>query len=600
MNLRPFKAAMIAAASIAATPAVQGQPATAKQQPLEHFAELPFMSAPQLSPDGTRVAAKLSVDGQQVLAVLNLFDKAAKPALIRVGKGDLKSWHWVNDQWLVARIRGTATVNGRAYSIGRIAGVSADGATVKPIAFDQAGQWGDDIIWIADDGTPRLLLSLQTSIYKKEDGFWPEVMEVDISTGRTRTRLSGRTGVRQWHADSAGIVRMGIGYNDSTRTSRLLYRAAEDKPFRTVDRADKRQNEMLTIPALFLAEPGKAVTLTKEDGYDVLRALDLSTLEPGEKIFSVPGHDVGDIIANRTGDQLVGASYTDTRQRIHWFNPDLARVQADIDKAIGPERSATVVSLSRDQQKMLVHVGGPDQPGAYYYYNVRGSVMQHITYLSSKLTGRYAPVRTIRYQARDGLEIAAVLTTPKGREAKALPLIVMPHGGPDSRDQEMWDWQAQFLADRGYAVIQPNYRGSTGYGDAFRDKAKNEWGLKMQDDLNDAITHLAKQGIADPGRVCMVGGSYGGYAAIRAAQRDGGLYRCAVSFGGVSDLEHIVRENVSLLNRRTLTDYWIEKAPDLAIVSPINFPAEFSTPLLLIHGKKDLRVPIWQSQNLAR
>lgn len=212
---------------------------------------------------------------------------------------------------------------------------------------------------------------------------------------------------------------------------------------------------------------------------------------------------------------------------------------------------------------------------------------------------RMHPVRTIRYKARDGLDIAAVLTLPYGRDAK-LPLIVMPHGGPVARDSETWDWWAQFLADRGYAVVQPNYRGSSGYGTPFTEKGEGQWGLAMQDDLDDAVKALAAQGIADPARVCMVGASYGGYAAIRAAQRDGDKYRCAVSYAGVSDLHRMIQYQKNFLFSGSRGDWLREQAPDLKNVSPLNFPEQFSIPLLLVHGDQDLVVPPAQSRVLAQ
>ena len=180
-----------------------------------------------------------------------------------------------------------------------------------------------------------------------------------------------------------------------------------------------------------------------------------------------------------------------------------------------------------------------------------------------------------------------------------LAAVVMPHGGPFARDSEEWDWWAQFMAERGYAVVQPNFRGSSGYGKAFGEKGEGQWGLAMQDDVNDALAELVKLGIADPKRAAIVGASYGGYAAMRAAQRDGALYRCAVSFAGVSDLPALLRYDRAFLNSGRSSDWLKKQAPDLKSVSPINFPENFSTPILLVHGKLDQSVPVKQSRELA-
>ncbi|MFN3434228.1 MAG: alpha/beta hydrolase family protein, partial [Sphingomonas sp.] len=207
----------------------------------------------------------------------------------------------------------------------------------------------------------------------------------------------------------------------------------------------------------------------------------------------------------------------------------MQKLQADADKAVG-NRRARILSRSADGNRMLVEVGSASQAGTLYFWDVASGRMQRYAYQNQALAGRtLSPVKTVHYTARDGTPIEAILTLPRHRTAKNLPLVVLPHGGPIARDSEGWDWWVQYLAEIGYAVIQPNYRGSSGYGTAFVKLGEGEWGLKMQDDLNDAIAFLGKEGIADPKRVCIAGASYGGYAALRAAERDGALYRCAIS-----------------------------------------------------------------------
>jgi dipeptidyl aminopeptidase/acylaminoacyl peptidase len=298
--------------------------------------------------------------------------------------------------------------------------------------------------------------------------------------------------------------------------------------------------------------------------------------------------------------KLLGVTWTSDRSRVHWFDPALAQVQADIEKAVAP-RSVNIVSWNRDRTRLLVHVADASQPGSYYYYNAaQGGAMTRIAFVNAAVRGQSLnPVSTFRYKARDGLEVEAVLTLPRGRPTGKLPLILMPHGGPEARDSAEYDWWAQFHAERGYAVVQPNYRGSTGYGAKFEDAGDGEWGLKMQDDLNDAVDALAAKGTIDPKRVCIIGGSYGGYAALRGAQRDGARYRCAVSFAGVADLNGMMRYDGGFLNANASRASWRKSAPDLRAVSPVNAPQDFGAPVLLIHGKKDLRVPVAQSRRMA-
>lgn len=580
---------------ISAAPALAQPPAPRR---IDDFARLPFMEGPELSPDGTKMAAKVAVNGVQRLMIVPLANMKDM-RLINFGDNDLNWWDWVNDEWLITGVGATTSVQGDDWYLRRLVGVSADGTQAKPIGWREAAQGADDVLWIARDGTPRILFAMQRSAFPSEPEFWPQVYEVDVSTAKLKRVVSGEVNVMDWYADAAGTVRMGIGYNDVSRTSRLLYREKDGTSFRTIDRARSGRDEELTVPAMFLAEPGKALAYDSKDGFSSLYELDLATLAIGKKVFGAEGYDIGGLFRDTAGTGLAGVSYVADAPKVHWLDPELDTIQKDMDKAVG-QRRARIVSFNRDRSKMLVHVGGPDRAGAYYFMDRAVGTLQLITYASDKLKNvALAPVKTFRYAARDGLQIPAVLTLPAGREAKNLPLIVMPHGGPAARDSETFDWWSQFLADRGYAVVQPNYRGSTGLGTEFAGKGEGEWGLKMQDDLNDAVAELAKQGVVDAKRVCMVGGSYGGYAALRAAQRDGGQYRCAVSFAGVSDLGHLARTDQRSLYGNSYKASLKEKAPDFRAVSPINYPEQFSAPVLLVHGKKDLRVPVSQSRQMA-
>jgi dipeptidyl aminopeptidase/acylaminoacyl peptidase len=220
-----------------------------------------------------------------------------------------------------------------------------------------------------------------------------------------------------------------------------------------------------------------------------------------------------------------------------------------------------------------------------------------------------APVRNLTYKAGDGLEIPAYLTLPVGREAKNLPLIVLPHGGPEARDEPGFDWWAQALASRGYAVLQPQFRGSAGFGRKFVEAGHGQWGRKMQSDLSEGVRHLAKEGIVDSKRVCIMGASYGGYAALAGATLEPDVYRCAVSVAGVSDLPVMLKDEVRSAGgvNRTGVRYWakfmgtsFQKRGELDAVSPAAQAARAGGPILLIHGKDDTVVPFEQSEIMHR
>jgi len=208
----------------------------------------------------------------------------------------------------------------------------------------------------------------------------------------------------------------------------------------------------------------------------------------------------------------------------------------------------------------------------------------------------------IDYVAADGLALHGVLTLPRGRAAGKLPLVVLPHGGPAARDHAEFDWWAQALASRGYAVFQPNFRGSTGYGPAFQIAGNGQWGTKMQTDISDGVAALAARGIIDPKRACIMGASYGGYAALAGVTLQQGLYRCAVSVAGVADLQLMKADELGVGPTRVQARNWatlIGARTDLAAISPAMAAARADAPVLLIHGRDDTVVPYAQSTRMA-
>jgi dipeptidyl aminopeptidase/acylaminoacyl peptidase len=213
-------------------------------------------------------------------------------------------------------------------------------------------------------------------------------------------------------------------------------------------------------------------------------------------------------------------------------------------------------------------------------------------------------MKPIEYHARDGLKLHAYLTLPRGRDPKHLPLILMPHGGPFARDHWQYDPLVQFLANRGYAVFQPEFRGSTGYGKDFVAKGYGEWGRKMQDDLDDGVDALVASGQVDAKRVCVVGSSYGGYAAMWGAVRSPNRYRCAASMAGVSDLPALLKHDKQLFSATRYYKEWRtpvggEGKADLRGVSPLSFAGEIKVPLLLGHGEQDENVPPQQTHAMV-
>lgn len=601
---------LIASLLLAALPLV---PATAQVAPASiapasapipaaDFARIPYVSRPELSPDGLYLGGLMGIEGRQVIAIVSLFDKA-KPVVLALPEDNQAAWvRWVNNDHLIVGIRALMPVVGDRWIVSRMISVHRPTGKVTKVLWDQNGQNSADVLWTARDGSPQILVAAQNSIFVDEE-FWPKVWRVNVETGKRVVAQKARNGVMDWYADAAGQVRAGLWYEDDGRKFRLLYRAADEGNYRTVDKADTKKEEDLLSPFLFLPGTNNALVVhDDESGRSAIYEVDMTTRQDLRTVYSAPnGAEVSGVEVAADGTSLLGVYYTGKSDGMTWLDPKLAELQTLIDKALGTSgRRAQVVSLSADRTRLLVRVDRADSPGALYYFNTADGAMQRIAIYNEALSTKpLNPVRTIQYKARDGLEIEAVLTLPRDRPAKALPIVVMPHGGPWAHDTADYDYWAQFVASRGYAVIQPNFRGSTGYGTDFLRAGQGQMGLAMQDDVSDALAWAVKEGIADGKRACIVGASYGGYAAMWGIAKDPDQYRCAISVAGVANLRREVNDFGDALMGGKYKDDWQRMTPDFAAVSPINAVERIRAPLLLIHGKKDITVDWVQSSSMA-
>jgi dipeptidyl aminopeptidase/acylaminoacyl peptidase len=293
-------------------------------------------------------------------------------------------------------------------------------------------------------------------------------------------------------------------------------------------------------------------------------------------------------------------------------------VDPDVDAAVSSmvnQFSTAAVHLESwtdNWSKLLYKIYGSDTPGSYVLQDRdTGELILIADERDDIPPDAVGPMVSVTYKARDGLDIPTILTWPAGADPQTagnLPLIVMPHGGPASYDAVTFDWMAQYFANRGYLVVQPNFRGSTGFGIEHQNLGHGEWGGKMQDDITDGVQTLVDQGLADPDRVCIVGASYGGYAALAGGAFTPDLYKCVVAIAPVTDLRRfLVDVKWDRGRKHWALDYWQENMGDLDeereklnAISPARVPENFKAPVLLIHGKDDTVVPIRQSEIMDR
>ena len=549
-----------------------------------YFAQ-PVIEDAALSPDGRKVAARTLVAGLARLAVFDMSGAAPSVRPIALPERERLEWHrWLGpDRLLVSLLLEGGTPTKRLVRIDIATG------RITQLGPARTVESGDEILHVSPDGG---FLLLGAAVPGRPT---PGVYRIDLTTGAAMLAVAPQDHVWDWYADSAGVIRAGIAQDG--KRSWMLYRKSEHDRFsRSARGAAAAGSGIDRFVPIRGTDRGYALAQTP-GGRVGLYSYDFPAGKLGALLYEDARVDLDGFQTDPDG-RLLGVDYSADRPETRWFEPFMAARQAQID-AVLPGRANRVISTTVDRGRSLVFSESAGDPGAFYVYGEGRAAL--VAAVSPGLAGKPARMEAIRYRARDGLEISGYLTLPAARAAHGLPLIVMPHGGPFARDRWGYDPWVQYLADRGYAVFQPNYRGSTGFGRGFVAKGDGEWGRGMQGDVDAGVDWLARKGVIDPGRVCIMGASYGGYAAMWAAARNDSRYRCAVSFAGISDVgaqlayDHKTFEERDYRNwkRRIQGD-----APSLDALSPIVRVAALRMPILIAHGTADETVPPDQSIRL--
>ena len=594
------KLMMLAAvlASAATLPVVARQASTPvpERMPIEAFALIPRLEGPELSPNGQNVLGRTAVGGKHYLAVTPVSDEGfgtGQHTLISPGNVHVRWWRWVNDDWIVVGTEQYMVSRARNILVTRALGIRPATGEIVTIPLRDAHPRADNVVWIAKDGTPRVATAYSHVAANLMSGP-PKIEEMNLETQERRVVQFPTTEMHTWHVDADQVVRLGFGAKSTPCRQTALYRQRDDQKYRVMEEGSDGIVR-LPIPALFAKDAVLGLD-DNDSGFRSIYQYDLVTLTRGAQMHGVDGYDVHSVIKDDAEREMLGYRVIRDRMEHHWTDPAMVAMQKTVSAAVRGAQ-ADIMSVSRDKTRAIVRVGGADAPGGWFRYDKDGDTLVHLTDDNAMIGfKRLHPVKTIRYKARDGLEISAVVTAPRGRAGK-LPLIVIAHDGPYARASERWDWWAQFLADRGYLVIQPNYRGSTGFGAEFMRKGERAWGKAMQDDLDDSVGALGAQ--VDPARVCIAGVGYGGYSAMRAAQRGTFKYRCAISYGGISDLDDQLRYRPITLGGDIRMARWRNAQADVLGLSPVNGAKSFSAPMLLVHGDQDRTALPDQSRIMA-
>jgi len=577
----------------------------AQAAPLEVYGRLPDIDDVTISPDGTLLAVSSTLSTEdRVVSIHKVSDKSVVNVL-RLGKEKLRWVQWAGSRHLLVTTSTTALVRGlegpkREYWMT----ISYDIAKKKQVLLldNQAGAmnvvYGPAMVRKVDGD----LTAFVQGVYFVDNRGRVTLFAVNLDKGRTKMIEARSEDTDDWLVDGDGVPLAQSQYDQSRGVWSL--RIKGPRGWTVVDQAT---SPMGSYGVSGLGRDGKSVlvAMNDADGSTVYREYgqggahaDLPMERPFDGLIRDPA----------TGALIGGVTLVGDDLRYQFYDAKNESAWKAVQKAFPGDR-VSLASWSDDRRKIVVLVDSPTDGPAYALIDLDAKSANWLGESYSKLAAAdISEVRPVKYKAADGLEITGYLTLPKGKPAKNLPLIVLPHGGPEGRDSPGFDWWSQGLASRGYAVLQPNFRGSEGFGHDFVRAGFGEWGKKMQTDLSDGVRYLAKEGLIDPKRVCVVGASYGGYAALAGATIDTGVYRCAVSVAGPSDLKRMLvdnQERYATANNAAMR-YWLRfmgadgvRDPDLAAISPAKLAAKADIPVLLIHGKDDTIVPYVQSKIMA-
>jgi dienelactone hydrolase len=572
-----------------------------------------------LSPSGNQVAYVAPAPGGDAVAfIANVQTGDAKPFL-RSGKGPEKlRWcAFATEQRLVCRYAGVSDQAGLLLPFSRLIAVNADGSGMKELgqsgSFYDAGyrQYDGDIIdWLPGSGGSVLMERSylpeagrsNTRMVRRTEGLG--VDRIDTNTLKSTVVEAARRDASFYLSDGQGNVRvMGAaatfnGVNDQMLAgkTRYFYRPVGTHDWKVlIDYVDDED-----LDALAVDPTANALYLLKRlDGRKALYRMKLDGSGATELVASHPKVDIDNVVRSANGQKVIGYTYTTDRRQVEYFDPEYKALADALSKAIPNLPLIRFEGASTDGTRILMFAGADSDPGRYFVFDKHSKSLAEIMLERPDLENRpLASMKPVSVSLADGVTVPAYLTLPPGKAAKNLPAVVLPHGGPASRDTWGFDWLAQYLACKGYAVLQPEYRGSTGYGDSWLlQNGFKSWRTSIGD-ITASARWLASQGIADPNRLAVVGWSYGGYAALQSAVMEPALFKAVVAIAPVTDLDLLKQEATAYTNAQIVADY-IGSGPNIAEGSPLRHAAAIKAPVLLVHGDMDWTVRIAESDKMG-
>jgi dipeptidyl aminopeptidase/acylaminoacyl peptidase len=587
--------------------------------PLEYFTKPSERNNVTISPDGKNIVAIIKTKGKEVFGIINLKEKKITSLInVRGSGGNIEEVRWANNERLVYTVYETSKGDKREGGTGELYAVNIDG-TKHNIIFGyrannalsnsrlrhRKSSYGThEIVDFMPGDNKHIMIAyypwkLVSNTYRFNDNAKPIIKRLNIYSGKMSNGEQLPVAAGRAIVDNDGVVRFAVGINSNNRTV-ISYRESADKEwnqFRLNDFEGTRY-----APISFSKDNQNVYLLANVGGGT--RALYLFNLKDKsiKKLFHDTQVDIDKLVYDFTGRRIVYVGTELSLPKYHYLEPN--NTKSNLHKRLMETftgNDVIITSSTANGEKLVVYVYADDNPGDFYLLDTKTFKADYLMSRNSWVDPRLlVKTKSVNFTTRDNQVIYGYLTLPKTASDTKLPLVVYPHGGPHGvKDQWGYQWVVQLLANRGYAVLQVNFRGSAGFGRDFEQIGYGKWGTLMQDDITDATLALIERNIVDSKRICIYGGSYGGYAALMGVVREPDLYQCAIGSAGVYDLPLMFKEGDIVERSKSGLAYLKEAIgddlQDIKKRSPVYNAKKIKASVLLIHGSKDQRVPISQA-----
>ena len=576
--------------------------ATASELSVEAFSRLPNIQSPTLSPDGSKIAFIQNEENPDLafLMYVDLTSGVLKKLVTTDNiTNKIKWFRWGNNTTMLLGADFVRNISSEKVYHTQL--LAIDISAEKPVQrrLIKSGsvpnrrnysQFEDTVIDFMPDDPAHILIALDAKTANL-----PSVFKLNIHTSKATKVENRKLKIRQWMTDQQSFVRLGRALNYKTGEIEIFVRKGDNPKWQRLFQYNGFDDPPIT--ALGFGKNSNVLYYNqyKNDKKAIFK-VDLTT-DIHQLVFADKTYDVdGSLIYSKKSREVVGIQHI--TGNVYW-DESRNSLQQRLNTAL-PNTTNYLVDFNEDEYLYIFYTENDYTPGTYFLANRKtGKINRLMSQYPALKEANLPEHQLVEYAASDGTKIQGYLTLPKGTQGPIATLL-FPHGGPDARDNDGFDYWSSFFVNRGYAVFRPNFRGSSGYGYEFAQSQMKGWGLTMQDDLTDAAKWLVSENIADSKRMCIVGASYGGYAAAMAAVKTPDLFTCAISFAGVSDLRKIVFKSRNYINNKFVENQIGKDVDDLKLRSPFYQAKNIKIPILLLHGERDTVVNVRQSQRFAK